>query len=127
MVQTSSAKKTSNTREPPSSFSKQKPACQSEQSVDDVPIPEDVHLSDSEETGAAHLLNIKTRPEWLKPIPEEDVPETPEPDLVIPPNDLPEKENNRADALAKMYKDLEENKLLWKTRDMGSFIQWYCK
>ncbi|GKE93333.1 hypothetical protein Tco_1574428, partial [Tanacetum coccineum] len=24
-------------------------------------------------------------------------------------------------------KDLEENKLLWKTRDMGSFIKWYCK
>ncbi|GKB85306.1 hypothetical protein Tco_0957578 [Tanacetum coccineum] len=95
-LQTSSAKKTSNIREPPSSFSKQKPACQSEQSVDDVPIPEDVHLSDSEETGAAHLLKIKTRPEW-------------------------------ADALAKMYKDPEENKLLWKTRDMGSFIQWYCK
>ncbi|GJR99641.1 hypothetical protein Tco_0316150 [Tanacetum coccineum] len=32
-----------------------------------------------------------------------------------------------ADALAKTYKDLEENKLLQKTIDMGSFINWYCK
>ncbi|GKC66523.1 hypothetical protein Tco_1099121, partial [Tanacetum coccineum] len=45
----------------------------------------------------------------------------------IPPNDLSETENNWADVLAKMYKDSEENKLLQKTRDMGSFINWYCK
>ncbi|GJY57508.1 hypothetical protein Tco_0456623 [Tanacetum coccineum] len=32
-----------------------------------------------------------------------------------------------ADALAKTYKDPEEYKLLRKTRDMGSFIKWYCK
>nr|GEW46822.1 hypothetical protein [Tanacetum cinerariifolium] len=25
------------------------------------------------------------------------------------------------------YQDPEENKLLWKTGDMGSFIKWYCK
>ncbi|GKF46245.1 hypothetical protein Tco_0136047, partial [Tanacetum coccineum] len=95
--------------------------------VDDNPIPNNMYLSDSEDTGAAHLLKIKTRPDWLKSLPEEEAPETPKPDWVIPPNDLPETENNWADALAKTYKDPEENKLLRKTRDMGSFINWYCK
>ncbi|GJU44705.1 hypothetical protein Tco_1201971 [Tanacetum coccineum] len=42
-------------------------------------------------------------------------------------NDLPEPENNWANALAKSYKDPEENKLLQKTGDMGSFITWFCK
>ncbi|GJY91672.1 hypothetical protein Tco_0507454 [Tanacetum coccineum] len=105
-VQKSSAWKTSDTRKAPSN---------------------DVHLSNSEDTGASHLPKIKTRPDWLKPLPKEEAPKTPEPDWVIPPNDLPETENNWADALAKTYKDPEENKLLRKTRDMGSFINWYCK
>ncbi|GJW03349.1 hypothetical protein Tco_1562205 [Tanacetum coccineum] len=89
----------------------------------------DVHLSNSKDTSPVHLLKIKTRPDWLKPLPEEEeeAPEKPEPDWVIPPNDLPETENNWADALAKTYKDPKENKLLRKTRDMGSFINWYCK
>ncbi|GJU51233.1 hypothetical protein Tco_1220788 [Tanacetum coccineum] len=95
--------------------------------VDDVPIPDDVYLSDSEDAGAAHLLKIKTRPDWLKPLPEEEALKTPKPDWVIPLIDLPETENNWADALAKTYKDPKEYKLLWKTRDMGSFIKWYCK
>ncbi|GKC48661.1 hypothetical protein Tco_1071406, partial [Tanacetum coccineum] len=97
------------------------------QPINDDPILDDMHLSKSEDTGAAHLLKIKTRLEWLKPLPEEETPETPEPDWVIPLNDLLETENNWADALAKTYKDPEENKLLRKTRDMASFIQWYCK
>ncbi|GKD22769.1 hypothetical protein Tco_1224472 [Tanacetum coccineum] len=42
-------------------------------------------------------------------------------------NDLPELDNNWANALAKSYKDPEENKLLRKTGDMGSFITWFCK
>ncbi|GKC30750.1 hypothetical protein Tco_1038044 [Tanacetum coccineum] len=37
---------------------------------------------------------IKNRPDWLKPVPEEDRPATPETDWVIPPNELPETENN---------------------------------
>ncbi|GKC61512.1 hypothetical protein Tco_1089110 [Tanacetum coccineum] len=53
----------------------------------------------SEDTSAAHLPKIKTRPDWLKP----------------------------ANAIANAYKDLEENKLIRKTGDMGSFIKWYCK
>ncbi|GJU32112.1 hypothetical protein Tco_1175701 [Tanacetum coccineum] len=42
---------------------------QSEQPVNDVPIPDDVHISDSEDTSAAHLPKIKTRPDWLKHVP----------------------------------------------------------
>ncbi|GJV95989.1 hypothetical protein Tco_1547566 [Tanacetum coccineum] len=98
-------------------------ASPSEQPVDDNPIPEDMHLSKSKDINASHLLKIKSRPDWLKPVPEEDIPETPEPDWVIPPNDLPKTENNWADALAKTYKDPEEYKLLQKIRDTGSFIK----
>ncbi|GJY74351.1 hypothetical protein Tco_0478782, partial [Tanacetum coccineum] len=87
----------------------------------------DVHFSDSEDTGATHLPKIKTRPDWLKPVLEEETPGTLEPNWVVPPNVLPEAKNNWANAIAKTYKDPEENKLLRKTRDMGSFIKWYCK
>ncbi|GJT24157.1 hypothetical protein Tco_0894094 [Tanacetum coccineum] len=124
-VQTSSAWKTSDKREAPSSSSKRKTVPQSEQPIDDVLIPDDVHISDSEDIGVAHLPKIKTRPDWLKPIPEEERPKTPEPDWVVPPNDLPEPENNWANALANSYQDSEENKLLWKTGDMGSFIKYF--
>ncbi|GKB27103.1 hypothetical protein Tco_0866504 [Tanacetum coccineum] len=75
----------------------------------------------------AHLPKIKTRPDWLKIVPEKDIPKTPEPDWVIPSNDLPKAGNNWADALAKSHKDPEENKLQSKTRDIGLFIKWYCK
>ncbi|GJU87945.1 hypothetical protein Tco_1300368 [Tanacetum coccineum] len=91
------------------------------------PQLDDEHFSDLKDTDAAHLPKIKTKPDWLKPVPKEDTPETPEPDWVVPPNDLLEAENNWANTLAKTYKDPEQNKLLWKTRDMGSFIKWYCR
>ncbi|GKA80703.1 hypothetical protein Tco_0787395 [Tanacetum coccineum] len=55
--------------------------------------------TNSEDTSVAHLPKIKTRPDWLKP----------------------------ANAIANAYKDPEENKLIRKTGDMGSFIKWYCK
>nr|GEU94063.1 hypothetical protein [Tanacetum cinerariifolium] len=100
---------------------------QSNQPVEDVPMPNDVNIFDSEETNTTHLPKIKARPDWLKPLPEEDRPETLETDLIIPATDLLEAENNWADALAKSYKYPEENKLLSKTGDMGSFIKWFCK
>nr|GEV81949.1 hypothetical protein [Tanacetum cinerariifolium] len=112
-------------KEAPSSSSKPKPASPSKNPVNDDPILVDMHLSEAHDTGVAHLLKIKTRPDWLKPLPEEEIPETPKPDWVIPPNDLPETENNWADALAKTYKDLKENTVLQKTRDIASFIK--CK
>ncbi|GJV19765.1 retrovirus-related pol polyprotein from transposon TNT 1-94 [Tanacetum coccineum] len=96
-------------------------------SFDDVPIPNDVHISDTEDTDAAHLPKIKTRHDWLKHVPKEERPETPELDWAVPLNDLPKIENNWDTAIANAYKDPEENKLIWKTGDMGSFIKWYCK
>ncbi|GKA53698.1 retrovirus-related pol polyprotein from transposon TNT 1-94 [Tanacetum coccineum] len=123
----SSAWKKSDTKDTPSSSSKQQSSHYSEQPVEDIPMPDTANISDSEDTDSAHLPKIKPRSEWLKPIPEEDRPETPKPDWYVPTNDLPEPENNWADALTKSYKDLEENKLLRKTCDMGSFITWFCK
>ncbi|GJZ82955.1 hypothetical protein Tco_0648128 [Tanacetum coccineum] len=100
----SSVWKTSDTREAPSSSFKQKLVPHSEQPIEEVPIP-DVNISDSsEDTDTAHLPKIKTRPDWLKSIPEEDRLETLEPDWVIPPNDLPEPENNWANAFIEKSK-----------------------
>ncbi|GJS04653.1 hypothetical protein Tco_0321161 [Tanacetum coccineum] len=76
----SSAWKTSNTREAPSSSSKQKSVPHSKQLNEDVPIPDDMNISNSEDTNVAHLPKIKTRPDWLKPVLEEDRPSSPEPD-----------------------------------------------
>ncbi|GJV13861.1 hypothetical protein Tco_1355402 [Tanacetum coccineum] len=123
----SSAWKTSNTREVPSRSSKQKSASHSEQPVKDVSIPDDVNVSDFKDTDIAHLPKIKTRPDWLKLVPEEDRPATPEPDWVIPPNELPETKNNWANALASSYQDPDKYKLLRQTSDMSSFINWFCK
>ncbi|GKF66672.1 hypothetical protein Tco_0193189, partial [Tanacetum coccineum] len=69
----------------------------------------------SEDTSTAHLPSIKTKADWFKLVPDEDRLETPEPVWAIPPNELPEAENNWYDALAKSYKDPEENMLLNKT------------
>ncbi|GKC07313.1 hypothetical protein Tco_0998923 [Tanacetum coccineum] len=70
------------------------------------------------DTNTAHLRKIRTIPDWLKPVPEEDRPATPEPEWVIPPNDLPKTENNWANALANSYQDPDEYKLLRHTGDM---------
>ncbi|GJV54680.1 hypothetical protein Tco_1455685 [Tanacetum coccineum] len=126
-AQTSSSWKSSDIRDTPSSSSKQKPDSQSEQPTNDISIPDDMHLSDTKDIGDDHLPKIKTKTDWLKPILKEETPETPELDWVIPSNDLPEPENNWAEAIAKSYQDPKENKLLQKTRDMGSFIKWYYK
>ncbi|GKD51889.1 hypothetical protein Tco_1280865, partial [Tanacetum coccineum] len=60
----SSAWKTSDTREAPSSSSEQKTVPHSEQPIEDVPIPDDMNISDSEDTDIAHLPKIKTRPDY---------------------------------------------------------------
>nr|GEW09014.1 hypothetical protein [Tanacetum cinerariifolium] len=41
--------------------------------------PDDIHISDSKDTKIDHLLKFKPRPDWLKHIPKEDRPSTPEP------------------------------------------------
>ncbi|GJX77181.1 hypothetical protein Tco_0323992, partial [Tanacetum coccineum] len=107
--------------------SKQKSVPHSKQPVKDVPIPDDVNISYSEDTYTTHLPKIKTLATWLRPLQEEDIPESPEPDCVIPPNDLPETESNWVNALASSYQDLNEYKLLRQTGYMSSFINWFCK
>ncbi|GJZ06772.1 hypothetical protein Tco_0540565 [Tanacetum coccineum] len=77
---TSYARTTSNTREDTPSSSKQKTISQSDQPLDNIPTPNEAPLSEIEETGEAHLLKTKPRPDWLRPIAEEDKAESPEPD-----------------------------------------------
>nr|GEV22471.1 hypothetical protein [Tanacetum cinerariifolium] len=76
------------------------------------------------ETGTYKSLP-EHRPEWLKPIPDEERPATPEPAWVIPKSYIPDAVNNWDKALATMYQAPAENSLLEKTRDMQTFM--YCK
>nr|GEU32346.1 retrovirus-related Pol polyprotein from transposon TNT 1-94 [Tanacetum cinerariifolium] len=50
-----------------------------QQPVKDIPMPDTVNISDSEDTDSAHLPKIKQRPEWLKPILDDKRPATLEP------------------------------------------------
>nr|GEU30327.1 histone deacetylase 14 [Tanacetum cinerariifolium] len=60
-------------------------------------------------------------------------PPRPPPDLdlkpawVIPSSHIPDAENNWSNALATTYQALAENSLLEKTRDMRTFMHWYCQ
>ncbi|GJU13023.1 hypothetical protein Tco_1135419 [Tanacetum coccineum] len=106
----SSAWKKSDTGDTPSSSSKKQSGHHSEQPVEDIPMPYTPNISDSKEPQLImpHPPKPKQRQNgtnWAKP----------------------ELDNNWANALAKSYKDPEENKLLRKTGDMGSFITWFCK
>nr|GFB26774.1 hypothetical protein [Tanacetum cinerariifolium] len=146
----SSSWKMSDTRETPSISSRRKSASHPEQPIKNVPIKDNVNVSDSEDTDTAHIPKLKTRPDWMKPVLEKDGPATSEPDWIIPPNKpdwmkpvlekdgpatsepdwiippnkLPEPENNWANALASSYQDPEEYMLLRQTGDMSLFINW---
>nr|GEY02964.1 hypothetical protein [Tanacetum cinerariifolium] len=93
-------------------------------SVEDIPMPDTTNISDSEDTDSTHLSKIKQRPEWLKPIPDNERPATPEPAWVIPSSHIPNAENNWANALATTYQAPAENSLLKKTRDMQTFMHY---
>ncbi|GJV65141.1 hypothetical protein Tco_1475969 [Tanacetum coccineum] len=123
----SSTCKKSDTRDAPSSSSKQQSGPHDEQPVEDIPIPDSANISDSKDTGSAHLPYVKPRPAWLKPILEDDRPATPEAAWVIPTSHVPDAENNWANALATTYQALAENSLLEKTGDMLTFMMWYCQ
>ncbi|GJW83902.1 hypothetical protein Tco_0157047 [Tanacetum coccineum] len=98
----------------------------SEQSLDDIPMQDDRHVLDMEDTDNAHIPKVSTTT-WFKPIPEGERPATPEPEWTIPPNDFPKPENNWANTYATTYKVPKENKLQRKTYDVGSFIKWFCR
>nr|GFB17108.1 hypothetical protein [Tanacetum cinerariifolium] len=63
-----------------SNSSRKQSASYSEQPIKDMPITDNENVSNSEDTDTAHLPKLKTRPDWMKPIPKEDIPSTPEPD-----------------------------------------------
>nr|GEZ42580.1 hypothetical protein [Tanacetum cinerariifolium] len=118
----SSAWKKSDTRDAPLSFSKQQFDPHAEQPVEDIPILDTANISNSEDTDSAHLLKIKQMPKWLKPIPNDERPATPEPAWVIPTSHIPDDVNKWANALATTYQASTENSLLKKTRDMWTFM-----
>ncbi|GJX32755.1 hypothetical protein Tco_0242610 [Tanacetum coccineum] len=99
--------------------SKQQPVFESGQPTDDIPTSDKEKILDSDDNDNAHVPKVKPRAEWLKPVPKEDRPASPEPEGVIPLNELPEVENNWTDALAETYRDPDENKLISKTGDMA--------
>nr|GEV26829.1 hypothetical protein [Tanacetum cinerariifolium] len=95
--------------------------------LEDLPMPGTANISDSEDTNTAHLPKTKQRPEWLKPIPDDEGPANPEPAWVIPSSHIPDAMNNWAKALATTYQAPAENTLLEKTGDMRTFMHWYCQ
>nr|GEV90099.1 hypothetical protein [Tanacetum cinerariifolium] len=86
----SSAWKKSDTRDASPSFPKQQSDPHAEQLVEDTPMPDTTNVSDSDDTYSAHLLKLKQRQEWLKPIPDDKRPTTPEPAWVIPTSHIPD-------------------------------------
>ncbi|GJS89749.1 hypothetical protein Tco_0772385 [Tanacetum coccineum] len=65
---------------------------------------------------------------WKKPqkLPEEERPATPKPAWTIPSSNVSNVKNNWASALVSTHETPNENSLLAKTRDMTTFINWYC-
>ncbi|GJV63236.1 hypothetical protein Tco_1474064 [Tanacetum coccineum] len=97
--------KKSDTRDAPSSSSKQQSGPHDEQSVKDIPIPYFANISYLEDTNQP-----LQKPAW-----------------VIPTSYVPDAENNRANALATTYQAPTENSLLEKTGYMRTFMNWYCQ
>nr|GEU57683.1 hypothetical protein [Tanacetum cinerariifolium] len=80
---------------------KQKSASHSEQQIKKEPMPDTANISDLEDTESAHLPKIKPRPEWLKPILEEDRLETLKPDWIG------KKKLSKSNLKGPAFKDLE--------------------
>ncbi|GKF29054.1 hypothetical protein Tco_0095396, partial [Tanacetum coccineum] len=75
-----------------------------EQSTKDILISDEGHVSDPEDNDNAHIPKIPDTTTWFRPIPEEERPTSLEPEWVIPAIDLPEADNNWANAFAKLSK-----------------------
>ncbi|GJQ96475.1 hypothetical protein Tco_0007614 [Tanacetum coccineum] len=96
--------------------------------MQDDSIPEEqVHLSDDEDSETDHQSKADSRKDWWKPLPEEEIPATPEPTWTIPSSNKSYVANNWASALATTYEHPAENSLLAKTGDMTIFLKWYCR
>ncbi|GKC42598.1 hypothetical protein Tco_1060320 [Tanacetum coccineum] len=94
-----------------------------EQPPKDIPISDEGHVSDPEDTDNAHMPKVPDTTTWFRPIPEEERPASPKLEWVTPPINLPEAVNNWANAFAKAHQDPNENKLHNKIDDIGSFIR----
>ncbi|GKB98536.1 hypothetical protein Tco_0984673, partial [Tanacetum coccineum] len=94
---------------------------------DDSIPDEQVHFSNDEDSGNDHLLKADLRKDWWKPLPTEERLTTPEPAWTIPSSNMSGVENNWASALVSTYETSAENSLLVKTRDMTTFMNWYCR
>ncbi|GKE81080.1 hypothetical protein Tco_1551080 [Tanacetum coccineum] len=91
-------------------------------------IPDElVHLSDDEDSGNDHLPKADSQKDWWKPLPEEERPATPERAWIIMSSNVSDVENNWASALVSTSETHAENSLLVKTRDMTTFMKWYCR
>nr|GEX42419.1 copia protein [Tanacetum cinerariifolium] len=74
--------------------SKQQSNPHTEQPVKDIPTPDFANISDSEDTDSAHLPKTKQRPEWFKPILNDDMPATLKPAWVILASHILDAANN---------------------------------
>ncbi|GKC74069.1 hypothetical protein Tco_1119952 [Tanacetum coccineum] len=96
--------------------------------MQDDSIPEEqVHLSDDEDSENDHQPKADSRKDWWKPLPEEEIPATPEPAWTIPSSNKSDVVNNWASALATTYEPPAKNLLLAKIGDMTTFMNWYCQ
>nr|GEW35640.1 hypothetical protein [Tanacetum cinerariifolium] len=93
---------------------------------DDMAPDEQVHSSDEEDIGNAHIPKVNLQQDWWKLL-EEDKPATPDPAWSIPSSDLPILMNNWASALTSTYAPPPEHSLLAHTGDMAMFMDWFCK
>ncbi|GJV30113.1 hypothetical protein Tco_1386561, partial [Tanacetum coccineum] len=74
-----------------------------EQYTEDILIFDEGHVSDPEDTDNAHMPKIPDTTTWFRPILEEERLASPEPEWVIPLIDLPEIDNNWANAFSKAH------------------------
>ncbi|GJS92208.1 retrovirus-related pol polyprotein from transposon TNT 1-94 [Tanacetum coccineum] len=119
---------TSDTRFESTGFTATQELSPTDSLMQDDSIPkEQVHLSDDENFGNDHLLKADSRQDWWKPLPEEERPATPEPAWTIPSSNVLDIENNWAFKLVSTYETPAENSLLANTRDMTTFLKWYCR
>nr|GFA02647.1 hypothetical protein [Tanacetum cinerariifolium] len=93
---------------------------------DDMAPDAQVHSSDDEDIGNAHVPKVNLQQDWWKLL-KEDRPATPEPAWSIPSSDMPVPKNNWASALASTYSPPPEDLLLAQTGDMEMFMDWFCK
>nr|GEX36382.1 hypothetical protein [Tanacetum cinerariifolium] len=91
---------------------------------DDMAPDAQVHSSDDEDIGNAHIHKVNLRQDWWKLL-EEDRPATPEPAWSIASSDLPVLKNNWASALPSTYSPLPEDSLLAQTGDIAMFLDWH--